>query len=376
MTAPSKILGKKLRLRSTIFARRTVSRQKLIELTGLNERTVIRYAEELKGHHLISERVDDTMRGRPRVVYTSNSEQCLFPGFWLSRKAFYLAAVDINGFPVSVRQLAFPEEQPDGERWKRIFALTDEWMPRFLERIPGTAEISYDVSCRRSSAFVEQIGREFMRRYRIPVEPGYSDDLLFWHYAMRTGNTGSMLGVVCGAGFYATLISHGEIVGLKPGLLRNICGSRVDGAEGDSDFPYGKCGTAEAELSYEGAVTRYNRYAGSPLPESSPVAAFNQIQHLALSGSSAALRTIDDYNRILGMVLARLDRCERFDSVVLLNNRRYHPDVVRSHFGGRDGGPFKPVALCSFSNAEAVFSPALHTLHQLMNYQNGKDSSR
>ncbi len=369
MMPESKILGKKLRLRSTIFERGSVSRQNLIRITGLNERTVIRYADELKRQKLIYEKIDDTLRGRPKIMYHSNSEKCYFLGIRLSAEKLFITLVDINTYPIFVRNCSLADCRTGQEVTARVFQTVDDVLREHSQYIPAAAGIAYDVTFSMKHSFPGLLSREFSRHYpSLQFEVHYNDDLFFWHLAQRSGIRDTMLGVVCGACFYLTLISDGEIRQLKPGTLEHIRHFCVDETS-RKKCSCGRTGCVNSEFSYEGVVERYNRYSPSPLDYKSRIISFNLIHHRALSGDKAAERTIEDYNRMLGQTLAEVERLERFDSISLMSNRRYNPSIIRKFYEASSGTPAKPLRFCASTNVEAIFYPALYMLHKVLYFQ-------
>ncbi|OQA83162.1 MAG: hypothetical protein BWY31_02957 [Lentisphaerae bacterium ADurb.Bin242] len=373
MMPESKILGKKLRLRSTIFEKGSVSRQNLIKFTGLNERTVIRYADELKRQRLIYEKIDDTLRGRPKITYFSNSEKCCFLGIRLSAEKLFVTLVDINTYPIFVRNYSLSDCRTNQEIAARVFQMVGEVLREHSKYILGAAGIAYDITFNAKHSFPGLFAREFSRRYaHLQFEVHYNDDLFFWHFAQRTGVTGTLLGVVCGACFYMTLVSGGEITELKPGTMNHIRHFCVDETS-RRKCSCGRTGCVNAEFSYDGVVERYHRYSSVPLCNNSRITVFNLIHHRALSGDKAAERTIEDYNRMLGMTLAEIERIERFDSVALMSNRRYEPSLIQKFYTAAAGTPAKPIMLCGSSNVEAIFYPALYMLHKVLYFQTERE---
>lgn len=375
MMPESKILGKKLRLRSTIFEKGSVSRQNLIKLTGLNERTVIRYAGELKRQRLIYEKIDDSLRGRPKIMYHSNSEKCYFLGVRLSAEKLFVTLVDINTYPIFVRNCSLADCRTNQEITARVFQMLDTVLREHSQFILGAAGIAYDVTFNMKYSFPGHLSREFSKRYpNLQYEIHYNDDLFFWHLAQRSGITDTMLGVVCGACFYITLISGGEIRQLKPGTLEHIRHFCVDDTS-RRKCSCGHTGCVNTEFSYDGVVERYNRYSPVPLPCNSRVMSFNLVHHRALSGDNAAERTIEDYNRMLGLTLAEVERLERFDTIALMSNRRYNPSLIQKFYEASAGTPPKPIHYCVSSNVEAIFYPALYMLHKVLYFQTEREYS-
>ena len=191
----SKINLKKQRIRSTIFSGICISRQELIRQTGFSGRTVDNYTNELKRHGLILEEIAEGQRGRPGIIYRSNSERIIFVSVSLFTGKLCFAVIDINSYLLYSNVLIIPEPAPSTD----VIRLSLEEIQNIRNRFPDMAVAAigcnlntYRQDSRRSLQFRELV-KILRRLYGIHVELMEDSELVFrrlYKSLLLKGNAG------------------------------------------------------------------------------------------------------------------------------------------------------------------------------------------
>ena len=259
----SKINLKKQRIRTAIFSGISISRQELIRQTGFSGRTVDNYTNELKRHGLILEEITAGQRGRPRIIYRSNSERIIFVSVSLFTSKLCFAVIDINSYLLYSNVILLPERMPSTD----VIRLSLEELQNIRNRFPDMAVAaigcnlnSYRQDSQRSLKFKELVN-VLRRLYGIHVELMEDSELVFrrlYKSLLLKGNAGLFVP----GHLHAHVITNGELRNDLDGYFRNFRHRQIDRSASEICCICGRRGCIDSLLSYGSIIRRYLRLTG------------------------------------------------------------------------------------------------------------------
>ena len=260
----SKINQKKQRIRTAIFSGISISRQELIRQTGFSGRTVDNYTNELKRHGLILEEITAGQRGRPGIIYRSNSERIIFISVSLITCKLCFAVIDINSYLLYSNVIILPERTPSTD----VIRLSLEELQNIRNRFPDMAVAaigcnlnSYRQDSQRSLKFRELVS-VLRRLYDIHVELMEDSELIFrrlYKSLLLKGNAGLF---VPGDNICTYVITDGELRDDLDGYFRDFKHRQIDRASSEICCICGRRGCIESLLTYDSTIRRYLRLTG------------------------------------------------------------------------------------------------------------------
>lgn len=259
----SKINLKKQRIRTAIFSGISISRQELIRQTGFSGRTVDNYTNELKRHGLILEEITAGQRGRPGIIYRSNSERIIFVSVSLFTSKLCFAVIDINSYLLYSNVILLPERMPSTD----VIRLSLEELQNIRNRFPDMAVAaigcnlnSYRQDSQRSLKFKELVN-VLRRLYGIHVELMEDSELVFrrlYKSLLLKGNAGLFVP----GHLHAHVITNGELRNDLDGYFRNFRHRQIDRSASEICCICGRRGCIDSLLSYGSIIRRYLRLTG------------------------------------------------------------------------------------------------------------------
>ena|GEM_PF-2950105 len=323
MAANNKILNKKQRLRATIFGAGVISRKELVEKTGLNYRSVIAYAEELKQQKLIVEdiRTPPDDESRPSIHYVSNCGRLYCLGIMSYRRTVTLAAADVNSNIFHVSEIVLDENAAAVDAAGQVSAAVDRIQELFRHRTLAGIEICRFPYARKENCYegMKELCLSMRRHCRIPVFLHTSYDALLLHMARNFNISGRTVLLCPGDTICLAMVEDGQINENMENYARRFRHHPLS-AKADDKCSCGKRGCVENLLTHGAAIRRYIRLGESEgrlfrTPED--IAALHM---LAAGGAAAARQTLEESGRLFAEALWFLKNDLQADQV-LLNSR-------------------------------------------------------
>ena len=318
----SKINLKKQRIRSTIFSGISISRQELIRQTGFSGRTVNNYTSELKRHRLIREEIAVGQRGRPGIIYRSNSERIIFISVSLITCKLCFAVIDINSYLLYSNVIILPERTPSTD----VIRLSLEELQNIRNRFPDMAVAaigcnlnSYRQDSQRSLKFRELVS-VLRRLYDIHVELMEDSELIFrrlYKSLLLKGNAGLF---VPGDNICTYVITDGELRDDLDGYFRDFKHRQIDRASSEICCICGRRGCIESLLTYDSTKRRYLKLTGKGDPGSLYNLIYNNILIQSQAGAPDACRIIKENGIYIARAVAVMKKELHLDHILLCNS--------------------------------------------------------
>ena len=318
----SKINLKKQRIRTAIFSGICISRQELIRQTGFSGRTVDNYTNELKRHGLILEETAEGQRGRPGIIYRSNSERIIFVSVSLFKGKLCFAVIDINSYLLYSNVLIIPEPAPSTD----VIRLSLEEIQNIRNRFPDMAVAAigcnlntYRQDSRRSLQFRELV-KILRRLYGIHVELMEDSELVFrrlYKSLLLKGNAGLFVP----GHLHAYVITNGELRNDLDGYFRNFRHRQIDRAASEICGICGRRGCIDSLLSYGSIIRRYLKLTGkNDHGKYGDDFTYNNILIQSQAGAPDACRIIKENGIYIARAVAVMKKELHLDHILLCNS--------------------------------------------------------
>lgn len=356
----TKIIYKKHKLRNIIFDKKTVSRQELMQISNLNYRSIIRYAEELKEQHLIREENKQIGRGHPCVLYHSNSDQIYFMGITLIMDELWFSAVDINSRPLFTHFLTLPKE------------IT---MERFLDVV--TAEIKtlqFGLSgkalcgiCLNESLYLQPAKRISMFRELVPslrkrfstqTELYDNDALILHRTSWSHGISGRIGAFIPGDKVRFAFLADNAISDSSDLYFRKFRHWKID-RENGLRCQCGKHGCVNCTLTYEGIINRYKaRISSLDADHITPSAFFGNLAAQYNAGIVSAIEFHNEIGELMARALIRLKRELHLDHIFLCPPKKTFFESTAIAYQQLTGEHYHPLYFLRAERADSIMAPA------------------
>ncbi len=316
----SKINLKKQRIRTAIFSGISISRQELIRQTGFSGRTVDNYTNELKRHGLILEEITAGQRGRPGIIYRSNSERIIFVSVSLFTSKLCFAVIDINSYLLYSNVILLPERMPSTD----VIRLSLEELQNIRNRFPDMAVAaigcnlnSYRQDSQRSLKFKELVN-VLRRLYGIHVELMEDSELVFrrlYKSLLLKGNAGLFVP----GHLHAHVITNGELRNDLDGYFRNFRHRQIDRSASEICCICGRRGCIDSLLSYGSIIRRYLKLTGKGDPGSLYNLIYNNILIQSQAEAPDACRIIKENGIYIARAVVVMKKELYLDHILLCN---------------------------------------------------------
>lgn len=316
----SKINLKKQRIRTAIFSGICISRQELIRQTGFSGRTVDNYTNELKRHGLILEETAEGQRGRPGIIYRSNSERIIFVSVSLFTGKLCFAVIDINSYLLYSNVILLPERMPSTD----VIRLSLEELQNIRNRFPDMAVAaigcnlnSYRQDSQRSLKFKELVN-VLRRLYGIHVELMEDSELVFrrlYKSLLLKGNAGLFVP----GHLHAHVITNGELRNDLDGYFRNFRHRQIDRSASEICCICGRRGCIDSLLSYGSIIRRYLKLTGKGDPGSLYNLIYNNILIQSQAEAPDACRIIKENGIYIARAVVVMKKELYLDHILLCN---------------------------------------------------------
>ena len=316
----SKINLKKQRIRTAIFSGISISRQELIRQTGFSGRTVDNYTNELKRHGLILEEITAGQRGRPGIIYRSNSERIIFVSVSLFTSKLCFAVIDINSYLLYSNVILLPERMPSTD----VIRLSLEELQNIRNRFPDMAVAaigcnlnSYRQDSQRSLKFKELVN-VLRRLYGIHVELMEDSELVFrrlYKSLLLKGNAGLFVP----GHLHAHVITNGELRNDLDGYFRNFRHRQIDRSASEICCICGRRVCIDSLLSYGSIIRRYLKLTGKGDPGSLYNLIYNNILIQSQAEAPDACRIIKENGIYIARAVVVMKKELYLDHILLCN---------------------------------------------------------
>ena len=317
----SKISLKKQRIRSVIFSSRRITRQELIRQTGFSGRTVENYTRELKLQGLILVETTEGKRGRPGIVYRSNSEKIIFLSVSLITDRLCFAVIDINSYLLYSRVLPLSERAASPDLIRLCLDEVQEIRRNFPDMALaaiGCNLNTYRQDPQRIRKFRELAG-VFRRLYGIHVELMEDSELVFrrLYKSLLLKDSAGLL--VPGDRIYGYVITDGELRDDLEGYFRDFRHRQIDRNTSNVCDVCGRHGCIESLLTYDATIRRYLKIVRNDYPDISGNL-YNHILIQSQAGEQEACRIIQENGIYLARAVAILKKELRLEHILLCNS--------------------------------------------------------
>jgi predicted NBD/HSP70 family sugar kinase len=336
MTAGYKILHKKQRLRAAIFGAGTISRKELQKKTGLNYRSVIAYAEELKHQGLIAENTQENPRGGRSSIHYRSCSDCIYCiAVQLYRNNVTLTAADINSNIFHAAELVIPPEAGITDMLRQILGALDTLKKSFPDCTLAGIEL-----CRfpygRSGDYYEGIRELHMtlrQQYRFPVGLHTSYDLILFQMARNFDLKERLVLLAPGDDIYLSMVENREINGDMEQYLHRFRHYQLSMKSQEKCY-CGKQRCVKNLLTQAAQLSRYNHYAGIDRPYASLSEGLHYLCTQALKNERAAVRILEECGELTAEAMYFLKKDLQADHVLLyfkdaVVNRKMHEAYER-----------------------------------------------
>lgn len=345
-------------MRTAIFCSRRISRQDLIRRTGLCGRTVGRYAAELERQGLITVDSADSQRGRPGIIYLSNSEKILFVSVSLVDQKLCFVVIDINSFLLYSNVLQLSEKTQPSDL---IRIALDEFQA-IRQRFPDMvfAAIACNLNAYRLdktsiSAFSKLPGM-LRQLYDTQTVLMQNDELVFSRICRILQLKGSV-GYFCPGHLYMHVMDNGELRDDLNGFFRKFRHRQIDRSAAQVCPVCGRCGCIDSLLSYEGIVRRHLAECGKNMEKDMPLHYYyNNILSHGEGGEPAACKTVRECGILTARVLALMKKDLHLDQILLANATRLFHDSVQDEYRKLTGDTAPLLNFNSLTVADSVYA--------------------
>ena len=345
---------KKEHVRGVIFRKKSISRKELLAMTGYNWRSIVTYTEELRKQGLINiTPADSAKRGRPTVLFHSNSENVFFIGVTLVQDQVFFLAMGINANIIHARQFALEEGKSHFDTasgiLQQIDSICQEHQEMALVGI-GFNRCLYFLDSRRLSAFSELVSIAG-RKYRVPVKYADNDSIFLRHLYRMNNLSGRAVGVIVGEELRMAEIDNGGIAEEIRGYAAKLRHWRI-APESQEKCYCGKKGCLDCMLRYEARTRRYCRAVG--IPGGSDTINVRELYTLAEDGNPAAREILRFDALLIARLFHKIQNDLRFDHLFFYdNNRLLYQETARQH-AILSGGKGPPIQFCSFTISDGI----------------------
>ncbi len=352
----SKQLGKRLLLRNLIFSHRSINRPSLIRESGINARSVDRYVQELSCLGLVQCSQAQGSRGRPSMVYTSNSDNCLFVGAIIDSWHLSVTVLDINGKPLFCQATPCPSSLSFTELESVLDGGIIRAMQQCGQQMPYAICLGLPTQLDHAP-LRDKLLHALRSRFRTQVEC-LSTDILITHEAItHTWLKGRIAGIIFSSAF--VIFEDGRPTTQYDKRLQPLWHLRPPaGLELNLACACGRRGCLQAELSGDALVERYRR-----LPGASPGNPFLTSSNIILEanlGTPRAVAALRSQAELFGYLAARLQAELPLNHIITLHsshfNQAMYAEFARDAFArwsGASPNQFRPYA---YSWADMAFA--------------------
>ncbi len=331
MTTGYKILHKKQRLRSIIFSAGAISRKELQEKTGLNYRSVIAYAEELKHLGLIAECVRENPRGgRASIHYQSRCDSVYGLGVHLYRNIVTLVAADINSSIFYADELIIPQDAQIHDMIRRILDAIGKLKKTFPKRVLGAIELCrFPYSC--FSQYYEGMHELYMilrQQFHCPVGLHNSYDLVLFQMTRNFDIQARSVLLSLGDDIRVSLVDGRRIDTDMEQYSRRFAHHQLS-MKAEEKCYCGKQHCVRGLLTHAANLKRYNRLAGSGRVFENLPQGLLFLCTQARNGDRAALRVLEECGELAAEAAWFLKNDLKADHIMLyfkdeIINRKLH----------------------------------------------------
>lgn len=360
MVSHSKNTGKKHSLRNIIFDKRVVSRQELVELSGLNYRSIIRYTAELKQQKLIMEEDKKIGRGYPGIIYRSNSSNICFVGISLVMNELWFSAIDIDSKILYTRSHSLTSVTSFDEFCKCAISgmstLFNNLPGRILYSI-GFNECLYLLSQERLSYF-RKLSFLFAKKYGVPVELCDNDTAILRKTIQFHGLNGRIGAFIPGDKIRFTLVNESECDPFGEVYLRKLRHYKIDG-DATGKCSCGKTGCVCKVLTYEGIFNRYKQLQQTEInPLISQQTFLNNLVVQCQSGDPVAVELHREIGLLMANCLIRIQKELHLDHLFLFPPNRTFFDYTSMAYEELTGSEMSPFYYIQGGMSDSILAPA------------------
>ena len=322
MTAKiSKINLKKQRMRTIIFSHICISRQELIRLTGFTGRTVDNYANELKRLGLIWEETTNGLRGRPSIMYRSNSAHIIFVSISIFACKLCFTVIDINSYQLYSNVIILTEQTPSAD----IIRLSLEELQNIRNIFSNMTIIG--IACNRSTYHLDnQRGVKFRelvtilhRLYGIHIEVLDGFTAVFLRLCKSLLLKGNV-GVFVLGDNDAYVITDGELRDDLNGYFHNFKHRQIECASQEICHSCRKRGCIESLLSYDSTIRRYQKLTGKIPTDPHSNCIYDSILVQSKAGEPDACRIIRENGIYAARAISIMKKELQLDHILLCNS--------------------------------------------------------
>ncbi len=355
----SKINLKKQRIRSTIFSGISISRQELIRQTGFSGRTVDNYTNELKRHGLILEEITAGQRGRPGIIYRSNSERIIFVSVSLFTSKLCFAVIDINSYLLYSNVILLPERMPSTD----VIRLSLEELQNIRNKFPDMAVAaigcnlnSYRQDSQRSLKFKELVN-VLRRLYDIHVELMMDFTPIFLRLC-KTQNLKGNVGVFVLGSNETYVITDGKLRDDLDGYFHNFRHRQIDRTSGEFCYTCGKYGCIESLLTYKAVTHRYDKLRGKKEHCGDCDFLYKSILLQSQEGAPDACRIIQENGIYTARAVTIIKKELHLDRIIICNSRHLLAQSLQNEFEKQTGDATPLLNLNNLTVSDIVYSAA------------------
>ena len=327
MLTGNRILHKKQRVRSLIFNAGIISRKELREKSGLNYRSVVAYAEELKRLNLIAECVRKNPHGgRSSIYYRSRCNQVYVLAVLLYRNVISLVAADVNSSIFYADELTLPQDVQIQEMIREILYTIGKLREKHAGRILGAIELCrfpYHCCARCYDAMLE-LNMILRQQFPCPVGFHNSYDLALFQNTRNFDLSGRCVLLSPGDDIYVSLVDRNEIVPNMELYSRRFAHHQLSMKAGEPCY-CGKRRCVKSLLTQNAILCRYNRLTGEKRKFESLPLGLLYLGTRARQGDPDALRVLEEYGALAAEAAWFLKNDLHADHVMLY----FRDDVIR-----------------------------------------------
>ena len=278
------------------------------------------YTNELKRHGLILEEITAGQRGRPGIIYRSNSERIIFVSVSLFTSKLCFAVIDINSYLLYSNVILLPERMPSTD----VIRLSLEELQNIRNRFPDMAVAaigcnlnSYRQDSQRSLKFKELVN-VLRRLYGIHVELMEDSELVFrrlYKSLLLKGNAGLFVP----GHLHAHVITNGELRNDLDGYFRNFRHRQIDRSASEICCICGRRGCIDSLLSYGSIIRRYLKLTGKGDPGSLYNLIYNNILIQSQAEAPDACRIIKENGIYIARAVVVMKKELYLDHILLCN---------------------------------------------------------
>ena len=343
-----------------IFCSRRISRQDLIRRTGLCGRTVDHYTAELKRQGLIAEKSEDGQRGRPGIIYLSNSEKILFVSVSLVDQKLCFVVIDINSFLLYSNVLLLSGKTQPSDLIRMALDEFQTIRRRFPDMVFAAIACNlntYRLDKTSISAFSKLPGM-LSHLYDTQTVLMQNDELVFSRIC-RILQLKGRVGYFCPGHLYMYVMDNGELRDDLNGFFRSFRHRQLDRSAAPVCPVCGRRGCIDSLLTYEATVHRYLNECGGKKEENMPIHYYyGDILSHSESGDPAACKIIREDSLYTARVLVMMKNELHLDQVLLANTTRLFHDFVLGEYRKLTGDPVPLLNFNSLTVADSAYAAA------------------